>query len=507
MDPYKVGENHELSEDETKRIERGAWYTPRKLVKRLVRMLWDHLELKGQIFVDPTCGGGAFLLAVGDQLVASGIAPADALRRLHGLDIDLSAVKACREALTLWAKENNCYDVSVDLALEQQIVLQDALTGFPQSWSQSRIYVGNPPFGSPLKSNSSRVAVEFRKNRKQIFGPYADRASLHFTNCLENVGKDSAVFMIMPLSVVATKHLEQFRNLVESYNFKALWVADTALFDASVKTCAVLAEGVQTKTRQGGAVALYAGETVTRGSSSEIASWSELAADALGVPKPDNINTPSFEGLIEATAGFRDEYYGLAEVCVESDATDGEVVRLATTGMLNLLSCSWGEKEARFAKKRFSEPVVPRAVADKKIQNWIDRQLAPKVLVPTQSKVFKPFADPNSAYVATTPVIVVTGEDLAGFVAALFSPVVNLLAYRKNFGAGLSISAIKLRATDLVRLPQPMDQELWDEGRGIVSELMSKAPQKSELLELADLMNRAYRGSNDLLGWWASRAF
>ncbi len=507
MDPYKVGENHELIEDKVKRTERGAWYTPRQLVKQLMRMLWDHIDVNEQIFVDPTCGGGAFLLAAADQLVANGVDSADALNRLHGLDIDQGAVEACREALRLWAKENDCYKGSIEAKLEQRIVKGDALKGFPKTWSPSRIYVGNPPFGSPLKSNSSEVADEFRKNRKEVFGPYADRSSLHFANCLENSDDTSTVFMVMPLSVVATKHLERFRGLVEIYNFNALWVADTFLFDASIKTCAVLVGGSASGDGGVRSVALYSGAEVRSEPVSQSSSWSELAADALGVPKVNSVGTSNFEGLVEATAGFRDEYYGLAEVCVENRSTTGSTVRLATTGMLGLLDCSWGEKEARFAKKRFSQPVVPKNVDDAKIQSWIERQLAPKVLVPTQAKVFKPFVDLDSAYVATTPILVVTGGDLLGFVAALFSPVVNLLAFRRNYGAGLSSTAIKLRATDLLKLPQPIEQQLWNQGREMVAELVQGTPNQSDLVDLASLMNRAYRGDKELLDWWVDRAF
>ena len=508
MDPYKIGENHELSESDSKRVERGAWYTPRKLVEQLVEVVWEHSEVNDQIFIDPTCGGGAFLLAVADRLVADGIDPADVLKRLHGLDIDRGAVEACRQALLAWAQTNGCSSSDVISQLEEQIQCGDALAGFPSNWKSRRIYIGNPPFGTPLKSNSSELANDYRKQRKSIFGPYADRSSLHFVNCLENAEPGTAILMIMPLSVVATKHLERFRELLNSHDLKAMWVADAPMFEASVKTCAVLVEVVRSEVEASDEpVALYYGEALAPQSRSNSRTWAELAADAVGVPQVPDINTPSFRSLIEATAGFRDEYYGLAEVCVENKSATEDVVRLATTGMIGLLSCSWGNKQTRFAKQRFDQPVVPKVVADKKVQNWITRQESPKVLIPTQSKVLKPFVDLEAEYVATTPVLIVTGQDLFGFVAALFSPVLNLIAYRQNYGAGLSTSAIKLSAAGLVALPQPVDTELWAQGRKLVEDVVGGTPSQADLVELAAIMNSAYGGDEATLAWWLDRAF
>ena len=133
--------------------------------------------------------------------------------------------------------------------------------------------------------------------------------------------------------------------------------------------------------------------------------------------------------------------------------------------------------------------------------------MVPKVLIPTQSKVFKPFMDHNSVYVASTPILIVTGDDLAGFVAALMSPVLNLIAYRQNYGAGLSTSAIKLRASDLVQLPQPIDAKLWDQGRKLVEEISLGVPSRSDLENLAEIMNRAYGGDKSTFSWWLERAF
>ena len=145
-------------------------------------------------------------------------------------------------------------------------------------------------FGTPLKSNSSQIATEFRKQRSETFGPYADRAALHFVNCMENTTPGSAVFLILPLSVVATKHLAEFRTLVGSHDLVAMWICDTPMFDAAVKTCAVLAvvspQSKLDSVKPTEPVALYRGESVTASSRSNASSWSELACLLYTSPSP-----------------------------------------------------------------------------------------------------------------------------------------------------------------------------------------------------------------------------
>ena len=56
--------------------------------------------------VDPTCGGGAFLLGALDRMVELGVAPSDALGRVGGLDLSPGAVESVNQALRLWAAQH-----------------------------------------------------------------------------------------------------------------------------------------------------------------------------------------------------------------------------------------------------------------------------------------------------------------------------------------------------------------------------------------------------------------
>ncbi|MEM8925970.1 MAG: N-6 DNA methylase [Actinomycetota bacterium] len=103
-DPWLIGQVHEQAASPAERQRRGAWYTPRSVVGGLTAAAFDAWgPTPPPLVVDPTCGGGAFLLAALDRLVAMGVAPADAVARTVGLDLDPTAVRVTRWSLALWA--------------------------------------------------------------------------------------------------------------------------------------------------------------------------------------------------------------------------------------------------------------------------------------------------------------------------------------------------------------------------------------------------------------------
>ncbi|MDH4279777.1 MAG: SAM-dependent methyltransferase, partial [Acidimicrobiia bacterium] len=130
--PWLPGLVHEQAVSTAVRRDRGAWYTPPDLVRGLVRLV-DEVTTMPSFAVDPTCGGGAFLLAVLDHWVARGIAPDEALRRIAGFDIDPDAVTVCRLSIELWAA---AHGVPVDTTPMADIVqVADALTvEHPATW-------------------------------------------------------------------------------------------------------------------------------------------------------------------------------------------------------------------------------------------------------------------------------------------------------------------------------------------------------------------------------------
>ena len=157
-----VGLVHEQSASAVDRKARGAWYTPRPLVEGLVRLATADGIVPPSI-VDPTCGGGAFLLAALDRLVELGVDPDSAVERVVGVDIDPHSVNVTSWSITLWlAGERQrlgrlpfVFDPAMvhvyrDDALRMDF---DELLGSPDEplGPPGTLVIGNPPFASPLR--------------------------------------------------------------------------------------------------------------------------------------------------------------------------------------------------------------------------------------------------------------------------------------------------------------------------------------------------------------------
>jgi hypothetical protein len=96
--------------------------------------------------------------------------------------------------------------------------------------------------------------------------------------------------------------------------------------------------------------------------------------------------------------------------------------------------------------------------ADARLGAWFERQLRPKVLVATQTKVIEAAADPTGAWLPSVPVIAVHPrrvEDLWAVAAVLTAPPAAAWALQRHIGAGLGASALKLRAAEVLELPLP----------------------------------------------------
>ncbi len=515
-----------------------------------------------RLVVDPACGGGAFLLAALDRLVELGLDPVDALERVAGLDLDPDAAEASRRSVELWALAAGTVPGRIDVGVG------DALAAVPRRWNGGVLVVGNPPFATPLKAGAMpEEADRFRARRSDLLGPYADLATIHLLRTVEWAGSGSTVAMVQPQSTLASRDTVDLRGHLDRVApLRAVWAAREPLFDASVRTWApVLAVGgppspsVELATGPDVvAIARVGGDGVATGSATagvagspggEIdgyggggGRWAQMAADALGAPslppmttaaRPDELRR--LGDLATASAGFRDEHYGLAAACREAlddellgpsgpllaaagreagavggSALDGlPVARVVTVGSIDPLELAWGRRPIRFGGRRWDRPVVDRARLDPKVGRWFDRNLGPKVLLATQTKLLEPVVDWNGDLMPATPVIAVAApaDRLAHVAAVLLAPPVSAWAWRRWFGTALTVDAIKLAARQVIELPLPPGGGLWDEAAALVAETRGGDPDgiRSTVQEVAAIMTAAYGASDEVLTWWQRR--
>lgn len=120
------------------RKERGAFFTPRVLVERVVEAIAAHVPRKGKVrIIDPACGAGAFLSVAATRWPNA---------ELIGLELNEESARLCRERVT-----------------RAKVVVGDALAAgsLPPGDGAFELWLGNPPYNgtSPLLQSKAAWAT------------------------------------------------------------------------------------------------------------------------------------------------------------------------------------------------------------------------------------------------------------------------------------------------------------------------------------------------------------
>lgn len=513
------------------RHTKGMYFTPRPVAEGIAAITLADVDVSDSpVILDPTCGGGAFLLAAARWLEQRGMSRSDAVSQLRGVDLDPLAAAVSRMALGLWAgldpSEVKVY-AGNGFFLDDLFAVETA--GDAALSGTFDVILGNPPFQNQLGGSTARSKEETKALRdrfdgagglgysgKQIVRPYVDTAALFLLDAVERLRVGGVAMMILPQSILATNDAEPIRAIVSaSAALEALWISDDAGFDAAVRVCAPMVRKGASQSR----VMRYSSAVPSFDAAVKAPvpawMWSEFAADRLGVPRVLLTDGGTIADLAIATAGFRDEYYGLAAAAREADADDQ--LRLITSGLIEPLDCRWGTDPCRFAKQRWERLSVDmsKLASNERVFGWTANRQVAKLLIATQTKVIEAIADPDATMVPITPVISLEPHDpesLWRLAAVLTNPVTSAVALRRTAGAALTANAIKLSAKQLLRLPLPGVDGAWLRGAELAKELALQdpltAPSEREvlLLELGIVMCEAYETAPDaLLPWWADR--
>jgi SAM-dependent methyltransferase len=422
--------------------------------------------------LDPACGDGRFLAAAAERVERRfGAVPPGCL---VGVDVDPGATAVARARLGPVA----------------DIVTADALAG---GWPDGSfdVVVGNPPFLNQL------AGATRRRVRSALGGPYADSAALFLAQALRAVRPDGGrVGFVLPHSLLATRDTAPIRiAVVTGGRLDSLWWAGAPVFDAEVLTCAVTCvrgepQGDVRRTHGAAFVAVPPadGRDLTRRPT-----WSHLVADVVGIPPVDLAGGRPLGDLAEATADFRDQYYGL--VPHVDDGADGPP--LVTSGLIDPGVCAWGGVPARFGRRRFEAPRVAVDRLPPPLADWAVRRLVPKVLVATQTPVIEAAVDADGAWLPSVPVLTVTPrrpDDLWRIGAVLCAPAASAWAAATYLGAALTATGIKLSASQVLTLPLPPVDD-WPEA--------VDALRAGDVHGCARHMDAAY--GTDVYDWWRTR--
>lgn len=471
-------------ESPARRRELGAFYTPPDVAARLVAIA---LEGAGgePLVCDPACGDGAFLLAAADALAARGI-PRDAIAThlLWGIDVDPAAVDATRGHIERWA----------GVAPGDHVRVGDGLDAV--DWcGRFDVVVGNPPFLNQLELATARRGPP----RWPGLGPYADSAFLFLLAGLDLVREGGRVLLIQPQSIAATRDGRAVRERVRAAGaVLGMWTCDEHVFDASVRVCAPF---VERRARQPAAVARWEGRDVAPVAPApwnDAPTWSRLLVVRDEPPAVHLGGARSVGEMATATAGFRDQFYGLAPFVV--DEQRGSLPKLVTCGAIDPGRCTWGERPLRFSGRNWRHPRVDVASVEGPLRRWLDERLVPKVVVATQTKVIEAAVDVDGSWVPSTPVIAVHADpdDLFSVAAALHAPPAAAWAAATFAGTALTAEAIKLSARQVLAVPLPEEGRAWREA--------AVALAAGDVVLAARRMNDAHGCTTDVFTWWSNRA-
>ena len=504
------------------RRRNGAHYTPYRVARRLSSIALDRLPLSARTTVcDPAVGGGIFLVALADELEARGLARADVVGRLWGADVDPVSVAVARTALRLWGGAAQCRGRRAGDGLDDRVVVGDPLLFGRAAWPSHdggfELVIGNPPFLNQLQRASARTRGDSRQLVER-FGEaargYVDSSALFLLTGLDLATPGGLVVLIQPQSCLSARHTDGVRRVVdERATLVGLWFSRDRIFDASVRVCAPLIRAARDGSND---VARWVDReiasvpSVTRAPGSD-GRWSSLIDDLLGIPPLDLSEGRTLAGIgCLATSGFRDQFYGFVDATHERADRPDATMRLVTVGMIDPLGLGWGIRTSRFARRDFCAPVVDVDELDGRMSAWVDARRGPKLLVATQTKVIEVVVDERGDCVPLTPVIELRPPEgwLWRVAAALTNPVASAVACSLGAGSALAVDAIKLSARQLLSLPVPVDDDLWDRGAELAA-VAAAAPAGDRvplLRELAETMCRAYgQPVEPLTSWWLAR--
>ncbi|MFI4896336.1 MAG: class I SAM-dependent DNA methyltransferase [Phycisphaerales bacterium JB059] len=566
----------------TSRRVSGSFYTPARLVEHLLDVCLEPViedaisrasdpadresALLALRVLDPACGSGRFLLAAGRRLASrlaqiqaerqppSATQRADALAAvgascLAGVDIDPVALTIAGHELRRVAPTFPAEHLRVDNALALAFRDDTAEGGAPAAWADRfpqasdrgtgreagfDVVIGNPPFLNQLETATAaqpELADRLRLRFPGLISAYTDLSIAFLLTAWRLTRPEGRFGFVMPLSFLSSRDAAPAReHLLTHARLETVWAARESVFPgASVRTCAV--SFARTPSHRSMPVRRFTSPAIVEvkplapeALEGATHSWSRMAAFVEDVPEVRVESARRLADICEATADFRDQYYGLQGAILETPTDeDGpstpapSSARLVTSGLIDLACCHWGTRPTRIHKRRWIAPRVNRDAFEpgSRMESWLNARLVPKVLLATQTRILEVYVDSQGVCVPSVPIITITphpGECLWRIAAALASPVCSALAMRRYAGAALHADAIKLSAKQTLELPVPTDSGAWscaaDHFRQ-ASGASDPGERDRALAAYAPLAIRAFgvRGAalERLLAWWSPR--
>lgn len=181
----------------------GAYYTPEKVVNRLIDNLYTNdSNLNSRTICDPCCGTGNFLLCLGNRGIN--------YSNLYGQDVDPISVYLARINIALVSPKMSATDIQ-----SRVIVGNTYFETFAQHFD---VVLGNPPWGSEF---SDEDATKCRKLFKTAVGKSLESYDLFVEKALSMLNPNGIVAFVLPEAILGVAAHDTVRKLlIDSCSFK-----------------------------------------------------------------------------------------------------------------------------------------------------------------------------------------------------------------------------------------------------------------------------------------------
>lgn len=172
------------------RKARGAYFTPTKVVEKIV----SNLDFKNEKIIDPCCGSGNFLLQLPDVVT---------LGNIYGNDIDKTSIELTRINMYLKYEPKNL-DV-----LYENFTTSDFLKN--NTDIKYQYIIGNPPWGYEFSKEEladlKKIFVSADTKNVESYDVFVEKS----LSCLEDNGR---LFFVLPEAILNVKTHKTIRQII-----------------------------------------------------------------------------------------------------------------------------------------------------------------------------------------------------------------------------------------------------------------------------------------------------
>lgn len=173
----------------------GAYYTPAKIVKQLIKTVKDTIDITNKTCLDPCCGSGNFLLCFADAV--------NSPEQVYGQDNDPLAVFLTRANFALK------YNITDTEFLCKHFTIGNSLNSIPNH--QCDIILGNPPWGYEFTEDEIKT---LRKKYKTASINGTESYDLFVEKTLTELKPNGLLAFVLPEAILNVKSHETVRKIM-----------------------------------------------------------------------------------------------------------------------------------------------------------------------------------------------------------------------------------------------------------------------------------------------------